>query len=565
MVNIPLDNNYQNTLYFANWSTQDDYFRRAEGTVFTEQYYTRPYRGAIRVEIPAETAYCYNYMRFQNTAYGGKWFYAFITNYKWINNQVTEFTFEIDVLQTWYFDYQLEQCFVVREHSATDEIGDNLVPETLETGEYMINTDYNSDTIFNNSSYAIVVLSTLDYEGNQARYGYTVAGMYNGLNYLVFKDDLTETAAHKVNAYINTIIASPDAIQAIFMVPEFFTTFEELVDPGHYIPKVKEWIFNKSFLWTYTRNGKTGPRNKKLYTHPYNTLVVTNQDGKSSVMPYEFFHTPNDLEHSDSQCCFDIIGIASPIPQCVLIPKWYKMDTNYVNDVRNYNEKMVLDNFPQCAYATDTFRAWMAQNKYTLQISTISAGANTAIDTISDFMSTGAQIEGAIAKGDSLVKSTGMTGEMQSQYDVATFGARNAKRFLNYATQVAQMCNQIYQHSLVPPATHGSGSNALGLATNTIGFRAFNMRVMDEFAAIIDDYFDRYGYATHKLKVPNTHVRKRWTFTKTIGCQIKPANATTGVPNDDVDKIEAIYNNGITFWVYPSDVGNFSLDNPVLT
>ena len=68
---------------------------------------------------------------FQNTSFGIKWFYAFITNVEYINNETSEITIEIDVMQTWHFDYTVNQCFVEREMAATDDIGGNLVPETL--------------------------------------------------------------------------------------------------------------------------------------------------------------------------------------------------------------------------------------------------------------------------------------------------------------------------------------------------------------------------------------------------------------------------------------------------
>ena len=67
-----------------------------------------------------------------------------------------------------------------------------------------------------------------------------------------------------------------------------------------------------------------------------------------------------------------------------------------------------------------------------------------------------------------------------------------------------------------------------------------------------------FGYATKKIKVPNRNVRPHWCYTKTRDCVVK-ANA----PADDVRKICQIYDNGITFWKNPSEVGNYSLDNSV--
>lgn len=547
LMNTQLDPNYDNTIYFSSLTAQTNYFNSVNGVTFTEQYYTRPYRGYIRVEISTDNAYTYNYMRFKNTSYGNKWFYAFLTKPKWINNQVTEFEFKIDVIQTWYFDYQLEKCFVDREHAASDEIGENLLPENLETGEYIIERQYTKDDLFTGAgAYVIVVLSTLDKNGNRQLYGHPFGGIYCGMNYLVFKDEGSTTAVSQVNDYIiNTITASPDAIQGIYMVPEFFTTFNE-----DYSPHSVEWSFSKQLSWTYSYHGKTGPRNNKLYTSPFNTLVMSNQDGTSREMPYEYFQNVSPL----NMCTFEITGIAAPRPECMLVPVGYK--TKYASEL-NLNEKIVLDNFPQCAYATDTFRAWMAQNKYGLQIESLS-GATNAVFGVARNLGLDASVE------DLVSLNIGYTpNNAHNMQNTSLLGA--TKSLTDYAFQAARIVNSMYQHSLIPPTVNGGGSNALGIATETLGFRASCLRIRDEFAAIIDDYFDKYGYATHLVKVPNTHVRKRWTFTKTVGCNIKQAINSNGLPADDMEMIQKIYDKGITFWVTPADIGDYSLDNPPLS
>lgn len=56
----------------------------------------------MRVEKKAEDLYDCNYLAFQNTSFGSKWFYAFITSVEYVNNITSEITFEIDVLQTYF-------------------------------------------------------------------------------------------------------------------------------------------------------------------------------------------------------------------------------------------------------------------------------------------------------------------------------------------------------------------------------------------------------------------------------------------------------------------------------
>ena len=41
-------------------------------------------------------------MMFQNSAYGDKWFYAFITSVEYVNDVTSNISFEIDVMQLGY-------------------------------------------------------------------------------------------------------------------------------------------------------------------------------------------------------------------------------------------------------------------------------------------------------------------------------------------------------------------------------------------------------------------------------------------------------------------------------
>ena len=54
------------------------------------------------------------YMMFKNTSYENKWFYAFVTDVTWVNNVTWEVSFILDVMQTYYFDFTYEKCFIER-------------------------------------------------------------------------------------------------------------------------------------------------------------------------------------------------------------------------------------------------------------------------------------------------------------------------------------------------------------------------------------------------------------------------------------------------------------------
>lgn len=159
--NVPLDNTYRNTIYFSTASAQTAYFStltKYNNPALTYVNMNEP----IMVGINAENLYDCNYIMFQNASFGTKWFYAFITSVAYENNETSRITMEIDVMQTWFFDYTVNPSFVVREHSLTDAIGDNLVPEDLELGDYIYDTAFRTEQM---NDYSTVVACTVDSTG----------------------------------------------------------------------------------------------------------------------------------------------------------------------------------------------------------------------------------------------------------------------------------------------------------------------------------------------------------------------------------------------------------------
>src|SRR5699024_7281301 len=90
-------------------------------------------------------------------------------------------TFEIDPMQTWFEKASLKECFVEREHVNDDTFGKNLVPENLETGEYIYNDDMFLPAIVTNLTPCIVmgVSETL----NGGNLGSIIDDSYSGLAY----------------------------------------------------------------------------------------------------------------------------------------------------------------------------------------------------------------------------------------------------------------------------------------------------------------------------------------------------------------------------------------------
>lgn len=69
----------------------------------------------IRYPAHIDSLMEYNYCMYQNDNYGDKWFYAFIVNMEYVNDNMTHIYIKTDVWQTWFNDLTFKQSFVERE------------------------------------------------------------------------------------------------------------------------------------------------------------------------------------------------------------------------------------------------------------------------------------------------------------------------------------------------------------------------------------------------------------------------------------------------------------------
>lgn len=509
---IPLDNSYKNTLYFATLSAQNSYFHGGISKyTLARQSYQRVERGRMRVELLADNIYDCNYLAFQNENFGNKWFYAFITGVEYVNNTTSEITFEIDVMQTWYFDYELLDSFVEREHTNNDTIGANLVDEGLDTGEYVLG----NVSQFDMGDYAIVMLTNEWWEDAPQPstvpfiwhhdIGTMRSGTLQGVHYYQYDIDSSGLSALRTDLNVFNGEGKTSSILGIFLMPKKFITSGDT--PNHWVDSVAKQY---GAFEGYT------PRNNKLYTFPYNFLYVSNMCGKSAVFPYEFFGSNN--------CSFYIVGSTTSNMELMLFPLNYKGSGN----TENLDEGLPLKGFPQCSFTIDTYKAWLAQNSATQGLSALqSMGAM------------GAGFAGLLSETVKPMIAGGMV--------------------LGGLSSILNLVAKRMDRSVQPTQTQGNDNATVLACDRKLTYVYMNKHIRGEYARIIDNFFTMYGYATKRVKTPNIHARQRWTYTKTVGCNIKGQ-----CPVKHLEKIISIYDNGITFWVNPSEVGNYSLANPTI-
>lgn len=498
---VPLDNTYDHTIYFADATAQRNYLLGKTKYNLAQNTYQRVKRGVARVGIKSDNLYDCNYMMFQNINFGSKWFYAFITSVEYVNNECSEVSFELDVMQTWTFDYSPDYCFVEREHTLTDAIGEHIEPEPVEHGEYV----FNNYAAVTNMKDMVVAIAIVDKDATVG--GTLYDGIYGGAQIWVYNS--TDTTG--INGKVNEYIQKPDAIISMYMFPSLFI--------GGSIPEnhrlsygqgaSKKIVMADAITVNDTLDGYK-PVNNKMYTYPYSFWHVDNACGGELTLRYEFFSGRNPV--------MEISGTVTQPVVAVLRPCSYKGVPPY-SDLGGYTtlntESLELANYPMCSWSVDTYKSWLAQNSVPLAVNTLATLSSMAIPT-------------------------GMA--------IADGGAIGL---------ISNTLTQGYKASIAADMCKGSQNNGGANVSNGVQqFYGGRCSVTKEYARMIDDFFTRYGYAVKRNKVPNRNGRPHWNYVKTIGCTI-----TGSIPADDARKICRIYDSGITFWNNGDEIGNYSLDN----
>ena len=522
---IPIDSNYENSLDFLTELEQRTYFL-SQTPVHTQVGATRVRDGVISVNKLSDDLLSCNYIMFQNMNFSSKWFYAFITDIEYINNNMCHVYYQIDDIQTWLFDVTLGQCFVEREHTATDGMFEHLVDEGINVSEYVNNRtsdftkEYKSlyailfksgrvETNPTTGEESVVNVGCMTWQGNLQGLGVVgelvrdSAGIWDW-NYI---DDLTD----KINKLVEA--NAKDTIVGCVMYPADLLNRPTESGTAKEYAKTDEFIYYDNFSASSDINGYS-PKNKKLYNSPYCIVEIMTSDGQKVTLQPEFIEQP-----SSSSPYIQVLPNASLNPSMLVVPH------NYEGDAIKWDKSISFDAFPQIALSIDGYSAWVASgglDKWTLNLYGNAIG------------NTSGMVTSAVNKNIAGVVSSGVSAYRDIAESIIDIGV--AKR--------------------LPSEVKGAQNTTPLSASSKIAILIKQKCISSDVAKSIDDYFTMFGYKVNKLKTPSRRNRPHYTYLKTKGLHVNG-----GAPADAIQRIETIYDNGIRFWVNPSEVGNFSVNN----
>lgn len=531
LLNVPLENDYKNTLYFENKNAQQSYFQSKIVKSYTNFSYQRK-DSFIRVPDHFDNLQNVNYVMYQNSAYSNKWFYAFVTDIKYVDDGRTDLIIETDYIQTWLFDYTVKPSFVEREHVSDDGIGSNTVPEQVEHGPYICNkhtqAEYSgleTEEMTSSTNLSIIVGVTQDPDKKDV-VGAQYNNIYSGIEYYAFSNN--DTGIKALNEFILSYgDGKSDAIVCMFLAPKVLVVNDGRVINSNLINRERinslgseASSFNKVIDITTNKVDSYVPRNNKLLTFPYRYLLTSNNSGSDVKYHYEDFYTiqdVNDVKKFVISPTFEIQGCLTVGCSIRMIPLHYKgIDVNH-------NEGINLGKFPALNWTSDVFTNWVTQNAVNIGVNGVMSLAQIGVGAATFFN----PVLGDELAGGSMIASG--------------------------VSSIANTIGEVYKHAIAPPQSEGNlNCGDVITASNKNDFHFYDMSIKSEYAKIIDGYFDLAGYKINTLKQPNAKHRSRYWYTKTIDVNIDGA-----IPMKDMQKIKDCYNQGITFWVDHENVGTY--------
>lgn len=588
-VNLSL--NSIDTFYFASRSAQTTYFASKLSFTVNNCSYQRADIGKVKIDKAYKYVYDCDYLSFKNTSYENKTFYAFITGVEYIDDQTTIIYYVIDNIQTWLLDCTIPACYIERQHSTTDDFGDNMLLDSIDCGEYVtkeIMDNLSSDFVVVFQATFNVGLWASDFATKQAPEIQLKNGIYDNASQWAVYANVSSNIASTGSALSCILTAiynglgsvTVDDFINIYMYPKAAIALGSGTGNEYTVSGASSGTTSLNSIYrvvgAYQSNDRAGqtiqlsqtlkvhpttldnytPKNKKCLQYPYAVLHITNNDGSAIDLKYEKFRKPSDNSIVDAQ--LRLTGCTTGEGKVRLTPEQY---LGVAETALDYDNAIDSSAFPTVSMVGDPYLIYLAQNKNRIEngydqmtyraISTIGGAAGNDMQKVAMmYASGGGEAEGA---------SSAVWSARQQGVGNSTIGAGISTAAATYAQ--VQSLNAQFADMCIAPAT-ATGLSGIGLAFQN-GKKLFTVtcKTVDRYhAKMIDDFYTMFGYPVRSIQSPNLCARTKFTYIKTVGVIVKGS-----VPELVKQDLENKLNNGLRFWASTGDIGDFSVTNSVIT
>lgn len=526
LLSTPLESDYENTLWFPNVAAQTAYFTSKTVKTYANFNYIKK-DNTIVVPDEVDNLYNCNYIMYQNSNFGMRWFYAFINRMEWASNGSTRLYVSTDVIQTWFFDINYYQSYVDRCHSDTDVVGDNIVPEDFTTGDgggYQVagHTDLAPD--------GIAIFATASYSG-ESKTGSVNSGIYSGAQNL--------SDFHIDNPGVGTIL---DAYVKN-------GTATAVIKLQQYPYKLKTAPMTLTFSKAPSSINGYNPVNKKLLSPAFITCFMSMYGQECTFNPAFINGSAVSIKVSADLTSGTISAFVenysssniSTIAMFAAIPESGWAYNQYKNEYNLHSASNAM--YIRRSRENRDLGVYNAMLQGVGGAMQVAGAAIDALNPLTYATSKGASgvASGALSGTSAILNASKALGQISGGYDEVS--------------QDLAKINESYNAPATGSSAASNGYIATGKTALTYGYKVPPLDLVKR----CDKYLSVYGYKQSEYRTINLHARLNWTFIKTVSL-----NASGNFPDEDMKIIKNAFNNGIFFWSYTAAFGNFDQPNPIV-
>ena len=570
---VPLDNKYEHTINFKSKDEQMAYFSSKIVKSYAYTSYIRK-KDNILVDYHIDDIENVNYLYYRASS-SSKYYFCFVTSKRYKSERVTELSIEIDVMQTYHFDYKLLTSFIERAHTKRWEADKSPVFSFVEEGldygkEYINEKAYNikrNDEVIwflclmahskefhegitapanlNDIPTPYVTYLIPHYLG-KASQSFTIAGnkIANISEFMAFMGDSAIGSAVKEISYIpylpiNLSVNSSGVIT---------NNEAKLVLNVDKIEASQSWLDS-----LFTDGASCNLLRINAEQSTYNDIIT--------LLSVKRFAGVDMLSDDDWS---SILANSKKAPydkriesKLMEYPYRYTLLTNWKSEPLILKNEYLKDEYIQIKMSkslsfNNPARYWVSGYKDDKNGRGACIVDDNALDVpiISDSFYE-YQLNNKNQMNANLVN--GLLGAITGVgVGVATGGVGLALGVTAGTSQAKSIGSQIAKSSdikAIPDSIINSNDSSLSMADKNLYLSLYKYKINDIDSSRIAQYWHMFGYKVNALGDVNEFIntRERFNYIKTIG-----ANITGNFDNEDLATIKDIFNEGITFWHYYS-------------
>lgn len=599
---VPFLVNYKNTRWFNNISEQEAYFNTFLYQTISNNQYKREHGNTLYVNLGIEEARNINYIRFLNSGHMNKWFYAFVTEVRYQTKKTSLLIYEIDVIQTYMFDFSFKQTLVERCHAKEyDSSGVPIINREDENLDYGKEYDIIREVEFESNNILWLVMCFSDSFGVITQPQLFPYSLY--CCFIPFNKKESSLSNFNVNGKetvstmraLNRLFTSENIVGkcvSLYVTPFLGTSFSYSADntiTSEYLDVVNiPNLGNVVSIVSYSGNTSvTLPVNKydvfskpsksKLLMYPYTMATLTNYQGQTFDFKLENILTDTiylavealnldtpkinyllgsyNITEKSTKLCLDNGIIDNSTHD---IPILTDQLASFLQSKRNVINQTI-------EYTYDNLRRQINMNN-----------TRTNLGNIGDTLGILNTFSGVTGTTNQLASAGGGYANTMPLFNTTTnlamslpnnIYSRGSRNLLNTLTN-DNLTKDAQQVEALALAKMNDISNVPATVSGQVGASLMNMVLRNTYPVIqfkqikpyyqekLSNYFHRFGYKVNEYmdSLP-LNTRESFNYIKTVDSII-----TGNIPSDYILALQQIFDNGITLW-HTNDLYNYNVPN----